>query len=203
MKTRAAISFAVIVLVLAAAPAFSQGQGKGSQGGGSARSGQMQGQGPHGRDSAGGQVTQTQERNRIQATVQQRNQVRSCDQSADQVRTRAGQIAKKAQGNSFNADAVRQERNRLQEQVAAMQQEQERLMAGLNDNQRNALQQRTQNMSRLQDRLRTQLQALDAELGKADPNGKQVARQAREMESTAKELREQYRAVQSQMVVQP
>jgi chromosome segregation ATPase len=203
MNTRTVIPFAVIVLVLAAAPAFSQGQGKGSQNGGSPRSGQTQGQGPHGRDAATGQATQTQERDRIQATVQQRDQVRSCDQSADQVRTRAGQIAKKAQGNGFNADAVRQERNRLQEQVATMQQEQERLMAGLNDTQRSALQQRTQNMSRLHERLRTQMRALDAELGKADADGKQVARQAREVESTAKELREQYRAVQSQMVVQP
>lgn len=201
MNTRAVIPFAVMILVLAAAPVFSQGQGKGSQGSGSPRSGQLQGQ--HGRDTATGQVTQTQERDRVQATIQQRDQVRSCDQSADQVRSRAGQIAKKAQGKGFDADAVRQERNRLQEQVATMQQEQERLMAGLSDKQHSALQQRTQNMSRLQERLRTQLQALDAELGKAAPDGKQVARQAREMESTAKELREQYRAVQSQMVVQP
>jgi chromosome segregation ATPase len=201
MNTRVAIPFVVIALALGGATAFSQG--KGSQAGGSPRSGQMQGQGPHGRDAATGQATQTQERDRIQATVQQRDQVRSCDQSADQVRTRAGRIAKRAQGNGFNADAVRQERNRLQEQVTTMQQEQERLMAGLNDEQRSALQQRTHNMSRLQEHLRTQLRALDAELGKADPDGKQVARQAREMESTAKELREQYRAIQSQMVVQP
>jgi len=47
------------------------------------------------------------------------------------------------------------------------------------------------------------MQALDAELGKADPYGKRVARQARDMESTAKELREQYRAVQSRTVVKP
>lgn len=203
MNTRAAILFAVLVLILAAAPGYIQGQGKGSQGGGAPRSGQMQGQGSHGRDAGTGQVTQTQERDRIQATVRQRDQVRACDQSADQVRTRAGQIAKKAQGKDFHGDALRQEHSRLQAQVATMQQEQEHLMAGLNEQQSSALQQRTQNINRLQERITTQMQALDGELGKADPDGKRVARQAREMESTAKELREQYRAVQSQMVVKP
>ena len=203
MKARTTILFTVLMVAFSMPLAWSQGQGKGSQGGGSSRGGQGQQQERQGQGAGKGQGAQVQDRDRIQATDQQRDQIRSCDRSADQIRTRAGQLSKRAQGANFNVDDARQERNRLREQVATMQQEQERLMAGLDDKQRGALQQRTQNMSRLQESLRTQLQALDDELGKANPDAKQVTRQAREMERTTKELQNQYRDVQSQMVVQP
>jgi hypothetical protein len=47
------------------------------------------------------------------------------------------------------------------------------------------------------------MENMNGELGKDAPDGKRVAEQARGMERVSKELREQYRAIQSRLVIQP
>jgi len=47
------------------------------------------------------------------------------------------------------------------------------------------------------------MQNMNGELGKDAPDGKRVAEQAREVERVSQEWREQYRAIQSRLVIQP
>ncbi len=191
------------VVILSTALPYAWSQGKGGQGGRSQQSGQPQGQqrGPSGSERSYGTIER--ERDRVLVSHQQRDQLRTCDRSADAVRDQARQMGKYGQGAGFNADKARQDRDRLQEQVRTMQQEHERLMQGLNPGQQQALESHVRNLNRLQERLNTRMENLNGELGKADPDAKRVAEQAREMERVSKEWREQYRSIQERISVEP
>ena len=194
----------MIALLCTALPlAFPQGRGR--QGGGGQSSGQGQGQGQQGRSggSDGGYGNTDRERDRVHVSRQQRDQVKSCDRSADAVRDQARKMGNLGQGGGFNAGKARQGRDQLQEQVRAMQKEHQRLMQGLNPGQQQALESHVRNMNRLQERLNTHMENMNGELGKDAPDAKRVAEQAREVERVSKDWREQYRAIQSRLVIQP
>ena len=195
----------IVIAFLCAALPLALPQGKGGQRGGGQSSGQGQGQGQQGRPGGSdrGSGSTDGERDRIHVSQQQRDQVKSCDGSADAVRKQAGKMGKSGQGGGFNAGKARQDRDRLQEQVRAMQQEHQRLMQGLNPGQQQALESDVRDMNRLQERLNTHMENMNGELRKDAPDAKRVAEQAREMERVSKEWREQYRAVQSRLVIQP
>jgi len=112
-------------------------------------------------------------------------------------------MGKYGKSSGFNADKARQDRNQLQEQVRAMQQEHQHLMQGLNPGQQQALESHVRNMNRLQERLNTRMGDLNGELGKTDPDAKQVAAHARELERISSEWRQQYRSIQSRLSVEP
>ncbi len=192
-----------LVVILSTALPFAWSQGKGGQGGRSQQSGQSQGQqrGPSGSERGYGATDR--ERDRVQVSQQQRDQLRTCDRSADAVRNQARQMGKYGQGAGFNADKARQDRDRLQEQVRTMQQEHQHLMQGLNPGQQQALESHIRNLNRLQGRLNTRMENLNGELGKTDPDAKQVAEHAREMERVSKEWKEQYRSIQDRLSVEP
>ena len=193
MKYRYSI-FAIMML-LAASVAWGQGKGKGSQ----AAKGQGQRQ-----QQAGAQQGQgDKDRDRVRATAQQRDQLKNCDRSAEAIRNRARQMAKDAGRSGFNPDQVRRGQQQIREQLAAMNREHERLMQGLNKGQEQAFQAHLTNMERARERINTQLQAMDQELSRPQPEGKRVAEQARDMERTMNEWQKQYRAVQSKVVVEP
>ena len=201
MRTRTV--FMIALLCTALPLAFPQGRG--GQGGGGQSSGQGQGQGQQGRSggSDGGYGNTDRERDRVHVSQQQRDQVKSCDRSADAVRDQARKMGNLGQGGGFNAGKARQGRDQLQEQVRAMQKEHQRLMQGLNPGQQQALESHVRNMNRLQERLNTHMQNMNGELGKDAPDAKRVAEQAREVERVSQEWREQYRAIQSRLVIQP
>ncbi len=191
------------IVILCTGLPFAWPQGKGGQGGRGQQSGQSQGQqrSPGGSERGYGDIER--ERDRIHVSQKQRDQLRTCDRSADAVRDQARQMGKYGQGAAFNADKARQDRDRLQEQVRTMQQEHERLMQGMNPGQQQALESHIRNLNRLQERLNTRMQNLNGELGKADPDAKRVAEQAREMERVSKEWKEQYRSIQDRITVEP
>jgi len=187
-------TFAVMVL-LAVSVAWGQGKGKGSQ----AAKGQGQQQQQAGSQQGQGDM----DKDRVRATAQQRDQLQSCDRSAEAIRTRARKMAKSAGGSGFNPDQARKEREQVREQLSAMNGEHERLMQGLNGGQKQALQAHITNMERARERVNTQLEAMDQELNRPQPEGKKVAERAREMERAMNEWQQQYRTVQSKVVVQP
>jgi predicted nucleic acid-binding Zn-ribbon protein len=187
-------SFAVMVL-LAVSVAWGQGKGQGSQ----APKGQGQKQQQAGAQQGQGDM----EGDRVRATARQRDQLQTCDRSAEGIRTRTRQMAKTAGGKGFSPDQARKEQSQVREQLAKMNQEHERLMQGLNDGQRRALQAHITNMERSRERINTQLQGMDQELSRPQPEGRKVAEQAREMERAMNEWQKQYRAVQSRLVVEP
>lgn len=199
MRTRTVI---LIALICTALPlAFPQG--KGGQRIGGRGSGQGQGQQGRSGSSDRGYGNTERERDRARVSRQQRDQVKNCDRSADAVRNQARKMAKYGQGAGFDADNARRDRDRLQEQVRIMQQEHQRLMQGLNPGQQQALESHIRNMNRLQERLNAHMENMNSELGKNAPNGMRVAEQARELERVSREWREQYRAMQSRLVIQP
>ena len=193
----------IAIAFLCAALPLAFPQGRGGQRGGGQSSGQGQGQQGHPGGADRGSGNTDGERDRIHVSQQQRDQVKSCDRSADAVRKQAGKMGKNGQGGGFNAGKARQDRDQLQGQVRAMQQEHQRLMQGLNPGQQQALESHVRNMNRLQERLNTHMENMNGELGKDAPDAKRVAEQAREMERVSKEWREQYRAIQSRLVIQP
>jgi hypothetical protein len=195
----------ILIALLCTALPLAFPQGRGGQKGGSQGSGQGQGQGQQGRSAGSdrGYGNTDRERDRVHASQQQRDQVKNCDRSADAVRNQARKMGKYGQGGGFNAGNARRDRDQLQEQVRAMQQEHQRLMQGLNPGQQQALESHVRNMNRLQERLNTHMENMNGELGKDAPDGKCLAEQGREMERVSQEWREQYRAIQSKLVIQP
>jgi chromosome segregation ATPase len=69
-------------------------------------------------------------------------------------------------------------------------------MTGLSNEQREALQNRIQNMDQLHERVNTHLQQVDAELNQDSPDAKLVRQRARDMEQSMKEWQKEYRKMQ-------
>lgn len=134
------------ILILTPAIAFAQGPGGGSVRAGGQSQGSRPGAGTGATASRG-----TMDRDRIQqrdrlhtmATDQQRAEYRTCDQLADRIRTRARDMSKSANGKGLGVGAMRQQRDQLREQVRTMDEEHQRMMQGLNDDQRYAIQNRS------------------------------------------------------------
>ena len=175
-------------------------QGKGGSGGqrGAGAQRPPQGQGPGQQQgqmgSAQGQGDLDRDRLRTQATDQQRDQYRTCDGSMEQLRTQSRAMARTSDGK-FNKDAAVKQHEQLQATFRNMQQEQERLMQNLNDEQRAAVQTRTQQMEQLQERISNRLTAMNQELGQGEPSASRIREQARNIERDMERFRSQYRAM--------
>ena len=102
-------------------------------------------------------------------------------------------MARISNGTAFNADQARQQRDQLRDQVRTMDQQNQRLMQGLDNQQRAAIEQRTRTMNQLQERINHRLQNMDQELGKASPDRKRIAEEARNVECETQRYQQQYR----------
>lgn len=194
MLKRTLVIFPILLLMLSIA--FPQGKG-GGKGGGSGQ-GQGQGQGRvMGQGQGGGQQTNAQmEQKRIKATKQQRDQIRSCNMLADDVRKQARKMAKDS-GKKLNHGQLVQQQTHIRNQLRQIEQEQERLMNGLDKNQQQAWQEQIRNMNQLRQQMNVHQQQMDDEL-KGNPDARRVAERAREMERTMNEWKKQYGVLSSQ-----
>ncbi|HWQ03297.1 MAG TPA: hypothetical protein VNL38_02350, partial [Candidatus Nitrosotenuis sp.] len=180
------------ILALAVSPVWAQGR-SGAQG----RPNKSQGQQQRAQGAAKGGMSQ--DRQRIRATDQQREQFRTCDQAMDRVRQQARDMARTSGGAQFNAGEARQQRDRLREHFQLMQQEHERLMLGLNAEQRQSQEARHRNMEQIRERIQARLQEMDRELAAENPNGKQIAEQARNIEREMAQLQKHHRAMKADL----
>jgi len=203
------LALAAIVSLTASPVLYAQrgGGGGGQRGGG----GGMQGQGPTTtgqqrgaqQGQGGAQMgTRDQQRQRIHATDQQQDQYRTSTQAADRVRTQARDMAKAAKGGGVNNEEFRQQHTQLRNEIQTMQQEHDRFAQGLSEDQRASLQDRIRRMDQARDRVHTQSQQMDQEMTQANPDGKRVATQAREMEKAMNEWQKQYRNVASDLSIE-
>jgi uncharacterized protein (DUF3084 family) len=80
-----------------------------------------------------------------------------------------------------------------------MQQEHDRFMQGLSEEQRAALRDRIRKMDQARDRIHTQSPQMDQEMSQANPDAQRIATQAREMEKVVKEWQKQYRSLGSEI----
>lgn len=142
------------------------------------------------------------ERARIHATSQQQEQLRTCDQSADRLRQRARDMAKTASRTRFDANQARQQGQRLREQLQVMDREHERLMNGLSDDQKAAMQERIRQMTETRERVHSRIRELDQELN-GQLNRERVADCARRTEQATKEWQEHFRHMKREMGNQP
>jgi hypothetical protein len=188
------VALLAIVIAALCLPSSSQRRGGSAQGSRNVGQSQSQTQQRNQGGAAQGTMTRDMQRDRLhtQATTQQRDQYRACDQSLDRVRTHAGNMAK-VQTRNFDAGAARRQHNQLREQIQNMQQNHERMMTGLGNEQQGAVQERTRNMQQIQERVNNQLQEMDQELAKPSPNGKAVAQQARSIEREMKDWQNEHR----------
>jgi hypothetical protein len=195
----------VLALALAASPlVLAQRGGSGGQQrqsrGTSVGSGQMSNSGTldqtkdQTRDRIQDKTRQTdRDRLHTQATSQQRSNFHTFSQQASQVSSQTHALAKASHSRSFNTETLHRQRAELTEQVRAMTQNQERLMNGLGDEQKNAAQEHNRAMQQAHERIQNQLQMMDQELSSSDHNRKRVEQQARaterEMNTYQKHLR--------------
>lgn len=141
------------------------------------------------------QTTQQKQRNQLrsQATNGQREQYRTANRSMERIHTQARDMARKSTGTTFNADQARQQRDQLRDQVRTMDQQNRGLMQGLDNQQRAAIEQRTQTMNQLQELINSHLRSMDRELAKTSPDRKRIAELARNLERDTQRYQQQYR----------
>lgn len=74
-----------------------------------------------------------------------------------------------------------------------MDQQHQRLMQGLDNRQRTAIEQRKRTMNQLQERINSRLRNMDRELAKTSPDRKRIAEEARNVERETQRYQQQYR----------
>lgn len=156
---------------------------------------QQQGQMGPGRGDMDRSQDRDRDRDRLRtyATGQQRDQFRSCTQSMDQLRTQSRDMRLASNDKSFSKETALQQQQKLQDRFRDMQQDQQRFMQALNNEQRAAMQQRTRQMEQIQQRISNQLEAMNHELGQANPSPARVREHSKNLEREAERLRVQYR----------
>jgi chromosome segregation ATPase len=112
-------------------------------------------------------------------------------------------MAEAAKGGGANNPEFREQHQRLREEIRTMQQEHDRFMQALSEEQRAAMQDRIRKMDQARERLHTQLQGMDQELNQANPDPKRLETQTREMERATREWQKQYRSMGSDMGISP
>lgn len=159
------------------------GMGAGQQGqhGAPAQMGQRQQMG-------GAMGTRDQQGLRIHASDQQRKQLRDCSQSADRIRKRTRDMSRQS-GAALAPEQAKQWRAQLRNEVQAMNQQQEQLMAGLSEEQKAASRQTIQQMEQSRTQLRDLAEALDNELIAPELQQDRIREHARDTEHAAAQLK--------------
>ena len=206
MRTKASLSIILCALLL---PALSFAQrGAGSAGGGAGQQG-MQSTQRQGSASTAGQrsgirmqdQTRQQRRDRLrsQLTTQQRDQYREMNQTMERLRIQTRDMARNASGSAFNADQARQQQSQIREEFLSLQHMRSQLMNGLNNEQHVAVQERAQNMHRLNAQIENRLGKVDKDLSDPSPNRKRVQEEARAAERDMRNYHHQFRQMADEL----
>jgi chromosome segregation ATPase len=203
MKARILILGAAVSLFLAP-PLAAQGRGGG---GGRTSSGQQRSQ--PSASQRGGQTGQSQQGTRGQSgqrvhiNDQQRGQYETSTRAADRTQDRVHQMAQSV-GNAGTGNAeMRQQHDQLRNDVRTMQEEHDRFMKSLNDDQRAAIQERVRSIEESRDRVNNQMRQLGEELAKPEADRNRIQEHVAEMDKAMQEWRKQYGNMGTDMGVQP
>ena len=152
---------------------------------------QQRGQSTPGGQRGLGDQTQSQDRLRIHANDQQQMQSRTCTQSMQQVRNRLRTMSRISSTQTVTSEQAKQWRKQLRSEVQTMDREQQALMNGLSPEQKNAVQDRAQNMQMSRQQFDSMLEALDMELALESPDSSRVRQKSRDAESAMNKFRYQ------------
>jgi hypothetical protein len=145
---------------------------------------------------------QTRQRLRIHATDQQRAQYRTCAQSLDRVRSRIRDMNRIMKGSAFNKQQALQAREQLRQELRTLRQEHERWVAGLDDEQKAAVPEPLQQMSRTRQQLEDWSEALGFELEQESVDSTAVLDQLRKLDNATRQLQQQQRDVASDLALE-
>jgi hypothetical protein len=150
----------------------------------------------------GQQDTHAEQRERIRATEQQRVQVENCTKSENQVRQRAREMAEAAKrGGVNNQDFIRLH-EQLRQEMRTMQQERDRFMTSLSEEQGSVLQDRIRKMDQSRDRLNDQVRLLEAEMAKPNPDPKRISNYSHDLDKAMNEWQKRFRETTRDMGVE-
>jgi hypothetical protein len=176
---------------------FAQRGGAGRGGGASAQRGPQSSVGQQGGAAEQQRGLSDQQRRRIRATDPQREQYRATLQSARQLRTRAGEMARRARAAERNLAEYRALYATFQRELLLMQQEHEKLVSGLSEEQRAATRQTDREIEADLEELDLWAEVMDEELKTSDPDPKLVSQKAHRIGNSAEKLEKDYRALDS------
>lgn len=191
------------IFLLTAVSAFPLGRGgggggagvRGGNGGNMDRGGSIQQRGGQmgGSQNENGEISRRQDR----INSQQRKQLGECSKTADGIRKQARKMAQTSE-KKFKAGEARQQSSRIQEQIRSMDMKHEKLMNGLDEGQKQTFREEIQNMTQLRQQIKTQMQEMNSDLSPNNPDAQKIREQARDMERTMSELRQQYNTLADQ-----
>lgn len=115
-------------------------------------------------------------------------QVRAGDESARRIQDRARDLERHAAGNS-SVQTMTRDRDRIREQVEAMEKAHNQWRDGLAEQDRTRLREQLAQMDQQRDRLRTHLRDLDGALGVPTPDRERIRELAREISRETASLR--------------
>lgn len=137
----------------------------------------------HGSGKAQPQPTTAQSQERAQL----RQQFQTCSQAALEVDEQTREMLRATKAKDFQPDAARQQRDRIRQLVRAMQEEHNRFVQSLDEEQVTRLQPEIHRLQHFGDRVYVHLQAMDQELAQAQPHPEHVAEDARALQEAVLE----------------
>lgn len=124
-------------------------------------------------------------------------QVRTGIQSAQRIQDRARELERHAAGDS-SVQTMTRDRDRIREQVEAMEKAENRWRDGLAEQDRTKLREPLAQMEQQRDRLRTHLRDLDGALGVPNPDRDRIRELAREISRETASLRDRWHTAAQQ-----
>jgi predicted nucleic acid-binding Zn-ribbon protein len=116
----------------------------------------------------------------------QRDHYRACDQSLGQARNTARTLSHDASQMIFDTNALRGQHQQIQEKLSSVKDSREELIAGLTVEQQGLVQDHTQSMQQIHDRIQSRLQDIDKEFTGPSLNLATVSDHARAVERDIK-----------------
>lgn len=90
----------------------------------------------------------------------------------------------------------------MRNEIRTMQQEHDRFMQRLSDDERAAMQDRVRKMDQARDRVNLSIQAMNEGFKQVNPDQQHIAKQARKIEKAMKEWQKQYHKMGSDMEIE-
>jgi chromosome segregation ATPase len=108
-------------------------------------------------------------------------------------------MAQAAQGGGANNTEFRRLHEQLQQEIRTMQQDRDRFMNALTQQQRTELQDHIRKMDQTRDRLNDRVRLLDSEIAKSDPEQKRLRSYAKDVDKAATEYQKRLQETAREM----
>lgn len=143
---------------------------------------------------------QDQDQDRIRATDQQRDQLRIDLGEMDKLRRQLRDMVRESGNGVFTSAQGKQQQEQLRERFRNMEQEHERFMLGLNDDQKNRFREDARIMEQQRERVNNRLQLMEQEMNQGQFDRLRHRTHIREIEKAIKKWQSQFRNMEKHML---